>query len=43
MALVKPTVGSKLSSLPPEPRNWKEFKTHPCRDDLQLAMDDEYN
>ena len=43
MALVKPTIGSKLSSLPPEPRNWKDFKTHPRRNDLQIAMDEEYN
>jgi hypothetical protein len=43
MALIKPTVGSKLSDLPPEPRNWKSFKNHPRRSDLQLAMDDEYD
>jgi hypothetical protein len=42
MALIKPTVGSKLSELPPEPRNYRQFKVHPRRDDLQLAMDDEY-
>ncbi|KAA8621799.1 rve domain-containing protein [Pyrenophora tritici-repentis] len=43
MALVKPTLGSKLSELPPEPRNYRQFLKHPRRDDLQLAMDDEYN
>lgn len=43
MALIKPTVGSKLSELPPEPRNWKEFLKHPRKKDLQLAMDDEYS
>ena len=42
MALVKPTVGLKLLELPPEPRNYRQFKVHPQRDDLQLAMDDEY-
>jgi hypothetical protein len=30
MALIKPTVGSKLSSLPPEPRNYKQFQSHPA-------------
>jgi hypothetical protein len=29
MALIEPTVGSKLSSLPPEPRNYKQFPSHP--------------
>jgi hypothetical protein len=43
MALIKPTFGSKLSDLPPEPRNWKSFKNHPRRADLQIAMDDEYD
>jgi hypothetical protein len=43
LALIKPTVGSKLSDLPPEPRNWKAFKIHPRQNDLQLAIDDEYN
>jgi hypothetical protein len=43
MALLKPTVGSKLSELLPEPRNWHAFKIHSRRNDLQLAMDDEYN
>jgi hypothetical protein len=36
-------MGSKLSDLPPEPRNWRTFLKHPRRNDLQLAMDDEYN
>jgi hypothetical protein len=43
MALIKPTVGSKLSSLPPEPRNYKQFQSHPRRPQLQVAMDEEYN
>lgn len=43
LALLKPTVGSKLSELPPEPRNWRAFKIHPRRADLRLVMDDEYN
>jgi hypothetical protein len=43
MALIKPTVGSKLSDLPPKPRNWKSFKNYPRRSDLQLAIDDEYD
>jgi hypothetical protein len=43
MALIKPTVGSKLSSLPPEPRNYKQFRSHPRRPQLQVAMDEEYN
>lgn len=41
-AILKPTVGSKLSELPPEPRNWKDFKNHPRRQQLQAAMDAEY-
>jgi hypothetical protein len=36
-------MGSKLSNLPPEPRNWRTFLKHPRRNDLQLAIDDEYN
>jgi hypothetical protein len=40
MALVRPT--TKLTDMPPEPRNFKQFLQHPRRDDLQLAMDDEY-
>jgi hypothetical protein len=42
MALVKPVLGSKLSDLPPEPRNYHEFLKHPRRNDLQLAMDEEF-
>jgi hypothetical protein len=43
MALIKPTVSSNLSSLPPEPRNYKQFRSHPRRPQLQVAMDEEYN
>jgi hypothetical protein len=42
MALIKLTVGLKLLEIPLEPRNYRQFKVHPRRDDLQLAMDDEY-
>jgi hypothetical protein len=42
MALIKPVVGSKLSELPPEPRNYRDFLKHPRCNDLQLAMDDEF-
>ena len=41
-AIMKPTVGSKLSDLPPEPRNYRDFKKHPRRPQLQVAMDAEY-
>jgi hypothetical protein len=41
MALVRLT--TKLADLPPEPRNYKQFLNHPRRNDLQLAVDDEYN
>jgi hypothetical protein len=42
MALVKPVLGSKLSDLPPEPCNYREFLKHPHRNDLQLAMNEEF-
>jgi hypothetical protein len=40
MALVKPT--TKLADMAPEPRNFKQFLQHARRDNLQLAMEDEY-
>jgi hypothetical protein len=43
LALIKPTVGLKLSSLPPEPRNYREFLNHPRRPQLQVAMNDEFD
>jgi hypothetical protein len=42
MALVKPVLGLKLSDLPLEPRNYREFLKHPRRNDMQLAMDEEF-
>jgi hypothetical protein len=36
-------MGSKLSDLPPKPRNWRNFLKHPRRNDLQIAIDDKYN
>jgi hypothetical protein len=43
LALIKPTVGLKLSSLPPEPRNYRQFLNHPRRPQLQVAMNDEFD
>jgi hypothetical protein len=43
LTLIKPTVGLKLSSLPPEPRNYREFLNHPRRQQLQVAMNDEFD
>jgi hypothetical protein len=43
LAPIKPTMGLKLSSLPPEPRNYQKFMNHPQRPQLQAAMNDEFN
>jgi hypothetical protein len=40
---LKLTVGLKLSSLPPEPRNYREFLNYPRRPQLQVAMNDEFD
>jgi hypothetical protein len=41
-SILKPTIGSKLSELPPELRNYRYFKTYPRHQQLQVAMNAEY-